>query len=310
MLKKLFVGALLSTAVSAGVDAQQTGTMQLPLPEINNRQIIIYNNGGNSYLGVQAQEVTKENFGKFGLREVRGAAIEKVTENSPAARAGLQNGDVIVKFNGEEVESVRKLTRLIGETAPDHQAVLTISRSGSEREVTVTLEKRKTPEMPEGSLNNFFGAPEMPSLPQIQMPPNGRMMQIPRGENNDRNVFVYSSNSRQIGVSAVSLSKQLADYFGAGDGGILINSVRENSPAAKAGLKAGDVIIEIDGVKVGDVPDLPRTFGAKTEGDFNLTIIRNKNRQNVRVTPETVKGGNVEIEKYFENAAPKPNADN
>src|SRR5437870_2947791 len=63
-----------------------------------------------AYLGIQAQEVSKENFAKFGLKEVRGVAIEKVLENSPAATAGLRDGDVIVRFNEDEVTSSRKLT--------------------------------------------------------------------------------------------------------------------------------------------------------------------------------------------------------
>lgn len=87
--------------------------------------------GDGGYLGVQTQEVTKENFGKFGLREVRGVAVERVMENSPAAAAGIKEGDVIVRFNGDVVTSSRKLTRLVGEVDPDHQVRLTISRNGS-----------------------------------------------------------------------------------------------------------------------------------------------------------------------------------
>src|SRR5437867_7651436 len=98
--------------------------------------------GDGGYLGVQTQEVTKENFAKFGLRDVRGIAVEKVLENSPAAAAGIQNGDVIVRFNGEEVTSSRKLTRLVSEVDPDHQVSLTVSRGGREQDIGVTVGKR------------------------------------------------------------------------------------------------------------------------------------------------------------------------
>ncbi|MEQ1924085.1 MAG: PDZ domain-containing protein, partial [Pyrinomonadaceae bacterium] len=77
--------------------------------------------GDGGYLGVQSIEVTKENFAKFGLREVRGVAVDKVMEGSPAAAAGIKAGDVIVRFNGEDIASTRKLTRLVSETSPDHQ---------------------------------------------------------------------------------------------------------------------------------------------------------------------------------------------
>src|ERR1043166_1366832 len=89
--------------------------------------------GGGSYLGVQTDEITKDNYSKYSLSGVRGVAVEKVSENSPAAAAGILAGDVILKFDGEEVTGVRKLTRLIGEVDPDHQVRITISRGGREQ---------------------------------------------------------------------------------------------------------------------------------------------------------------------------------
>jgi membrane-associated protease RseP (regulator of RpoE activity) len=129
---------------------------------------------GGGYLGVQMNEVTKDNFAGFGLRQVRGAAIEKVLDNSPAAQAGLQTGDVIVRFNGTEVTSVRQLTRLISEVAPDHQAKITISRNGSEREITATMGKRDMPQMFQTGtfkdLSDFPNIREFPELSKIPIP--------------------------------------------------------------------------------------------------------------------------------------------
>src|SRR5688572_9795027 len=107
--------------------------------------------GSGSYLGVQTTEVNRENFSKYGLSAVRGVAVEKVMENSPASAAGLLAGDVIVKFNNEEVTGARKLTRLVGEVDPDHQARITIVRNGREQELTATLAKRPTPEFQSGN---------------------------------------------------------------------------------------------------------------------------------------------------------------
>src|SRR5205085_5801402 len=109
--------------------------------------------GGGSYLGVQTEEVNKDNFAKFGLRDVRGVAVEKVVDNSPAAAAGLRPGDVIVKVNGDEVSSTRKLTRLISEIDPDHQARLTVMRGGSEKEMTATLAARPAPKFGDGNFS-------------------------------------------------------------------------------------------------------------------------------------------------------------
>ena len=141
---------------------------------------------------------------------------------------------------------------------------------------------------PMGSMGELPKMPPMPDMSQLPNMPKG-MLTAPGA---DGGVFVWSAKgSRQIGVNMTPLTKQLGDYFGVTDGnGLLISSVRENSPAAKAGLKAGDVIVEIDGKPIKGDLDIVRTLNEKKEGDVELTIVRDRNRQTVRVTPETVKG--------------------
>jgi serine protease Do len=255
--------------------------------------------GDGGYLGVQTQEVNKDNFGKFGLRDVRGVAVEKVLDNSPAQAVGLQSGDVIVRFNGEEVTSTKKLTRLISEVAPDHQVKVTVVRSGSERDVTVTIGKRPAPKFESGNFEwktpmPMGEMPEMPKMPDMSKLP--KLSELPGFQvtpDGDGNMFLFRGRAgRQIGVGLTPLTKQLGDYFGVADGnGMLISSVRENSPAAKAGLKAGDVIVEADGKAIKGDFDLIKLLNDKKDGDIELTIIREHNRQTVRVTPENVKGG-------------------
>ena len=100
-------------------------------------------NGGGSYLGVQTQEVNKENFAKFGLKEVLGVAVEKVMENSPAAAAGLQAGDVIVRFGDMDVKTLEDLTfALRGKRAGDRVTVV-VRRGGQRHELEATLEERR-----------------------------------------------------------------------------------------------------------------------------------------------------------------------
>src|ERR1043165_7381385 len=102
MISKSLACFLLGIAAANAALAQQT-----PAPQGDNspRAFAWSFDGEGGYLGVQTQEVTRENFAKFGLRDVRGVAVEKVMDKSPAAAAGIQAGDVIVRFNGEEVTS-------------------------------------------------------------------------------------------------------------------------------------------------------------------------------------------------------------
>lgn len=290
MLRKLLGFTLL--VFSSGTIIYSQKTPEPTKPEKPAKPAVFsFQFDGGSYLGIEPQEVTKENFGKFGLSSVRGVAVEKVVENSPAAQAGLQAGDVIIKFEGEEITSVRKLSQLIAEVAPDHQVKLTVLRGGSEQEFTATMGKREFPAVFNGNFKpeNFPKMPEMPRTPQVQvLPPNVKGDAF-IWKNDGEGGFFFGAN-RQIGVGVSSLTKQLGEYFGVSEGkGLLINSVRENSPAAKAGLKAGDIIVEADGKEVKNNADLIRAVNDKKEGAVSLTIIRDRNRQTIQVTPEKLK---------------------
>ena len=310
MIRKVLTFSVLSVLGCAVVDAQETPSA--PKDKVERKAQIAFSTAPftRSYLGVQTQEISKENFSRFGLSAVRGVGIEKVVENSPAARAGLQANDVIIRFDGEEVESISKLNRLISEVAPDHNAKLTILRGGSEREINVVMGKREFAQFEGQGLRfeNFPALPQIQALPNIQaLPRTMQTVPIPPMRGGDSDVFVWRGDaSRQIGVGVTALTKQLSDYFGVSEGsGLLINSVRENSPAARAGLKAGDIIVEADGTDVKGQIDLIRAINAKKEGDISLTIVRDRNRQNIRVTPETSKDGAFKFdgfENFFEAA--------
>lgn len=312
MLRKLLGFTLLAFSSCTIIYSQKTPEPAKKPEKPAKPLVYSFQFDGGSYLGIEPQEVTKENFGKFGLSSVRGVAVEKVVENSPAAQAGLQTGDVIVKFDGEEVTSVRKLSRMIAEVAPDHQVKLTILRNGSEQQITATMGKHPTPAIFNGNFK-LENLPKMENLPDLEnLPKAPRVEVLPPNAKGD--TFIWKSDgetgfffgaNRQIGVSVSSLTKQLGEYFGAPDGkGLLVNNVRENSPAAKAGLKAGDIIVEADGKEIKNNADLIRAVNEKKEGDVQLTIIRDRSRQTVQVTPEKLKG---ELTPLFEGDLPTTN---
>lgn len=288
----MFGKALLFVFILSGVAV----TAQTPPPAPKQvPQVFSFSfNGDGGYLGVQTEEVSKENFSKFGLRDVRGVAVAKVIEGSPAQAANFQVGDVIVKVNGEDITSSRKLTRLIGEISPDHTAKITVLRGGSERELTVTIGARPEPKFGEGQFKFPEGLEKMdiPDMPNLEKLPRAPMVPGKPGE-----PFVFAfGNRRQIGVGFTPLTKQLSEHFGV-EGGVLINQVRENSPAAKANLKAGDIIVEADGKPINGELDLIRAIGDKKEGEITLVIVRDRSRKTVKVIPEEVKG---EFNQFFE----------
>ncbi|HYY56783.1 MAG TPA: PDZ domain-containing protein [Pyrinomonadaceae bacterium] len=233
---------------------------------------------GDSFLGIYPEEVNNGNMKQYGLNEPRGVAVGRVIEGGPAERAGLRKNDVILRFNGEEVTSVRKLNRLIGEVAPDHTARLTISRGGGEQEVTVTLAKRE--DFPR-SLNMTAPGRGLDRLGAEL----GQLGDAPGIDPGDFSL-VFGAN-RRIGIGTTPLTKQLAEYFGVSEGrGVLVASVGENSPASRAGLKAGDVITAVDGNRIERAADLLRELNRKSEGEVTLTIIRDRSKRTFKLTPE------------------------
>src|SRR5207245_961813 len=230
------------------IAAQEPGTTQ---PAERSFSLLV---DGGAFLGIYAEDISKENMTRYGVREVRGAGVTQVLKDSPAEKAGLKKDDVILRFDGESVTSARKLTRLVGEASADQTVRITISRGGSEQEVSATLAKHD-------GLQNVFGSAMPPGIfrgtTPFPMKIDPGMIQINPGEGGF--AFAFGGN-RRIGVSTQPLTKQLADYFGVKDGGLLITSVDDNSPAAKAGLKAGDVITAVDGEKVASPGDVSRAI--------------------------------------------------
>ena len=275
-LNLLFVFLLLLSGVSALAQQTPAPPATPRAPDAPAAFTFVFESGG--FLGIHTEDINRENMSRYGLaREPRGVGISKVLANSPAERAGLRDGDVILKFDGEPVASVRKLNRLISEVAPEHSVRLTISRSGDEKELTATLGKRSD-----------FG----PITPGFRL---GDLDKLKDFKFNDKDNFTFVlGNNRRIGITTTQLTRQLADFFGiAGGKGLLVTSVRENSPAAKAGLRAGDCITQADGEAVENVGDLMRAISRKDEGELTLTVTRDKSQRTIRLTPERGKDSNL-----------------
>lgn len=284
----LTAGIVLAQQVAPPATPPPPGEPALPMGPDGSQNFSFFISGG-SFLGVYTEDVSKENMGRYNLREVRGVGITQVAKDSPAEKAGLRKDDVILQFDGEGVTSTRKLTRLVSEVAPDQTVRLTISRGGAEQEVSVTIGKRNE------SINAGEGFRALQSMPDLRslITPEGRGGNVWKWEfpeqGGDGMVFAFGNN-RRIGVSTMQLTKQLADYFGIADGqGVLVTSVAEDSPAAKAGIKAGDVITAIDGEKVDGAGDVARGINKRKEGDVTLTVIRKGNQRTITVTPNVVK---------------------
>lgn len=260
------------------------------------------------WLGVRVEDVDRAAADSLGLDELRGARVLGVGDDSPAAEAGLRADDVIVGFDGETVRSVAELVRLVRETPPDREVELRLVRDGSPRSLDVTIRQR------EGRGFSFHGRPGMRhmELHDLDDLPEGlseeRMERIRkrmeraherRGEAMERlhehmgrldglrgsgAVRFHLDHGPRLGVRLESLTDQLAEYFGVGDrGGVLVSSVREGSPAAAAGLRAGDVVVAFGGEAISDVGDLIGAVHGAEAGPTTVTVIRRGEERSMTV---------------------------
>src|SRR6185369_10542698 len=237
MKAKYSFSLLLALILTAGVAVAQKSAPPPPSPpddEPSDQTFSFFIDGG-SFLGVYAENINRENMGRYHMSQVRGVGVTQVVKDSPAEKAGLRKDDVILRIDGENVSSVRKLNRLVSELAPDQSVRVSFSRGGAEQEVTATVTKR---------LNQSFAGDLLNGDPKIWKwqgtTPKSFKWEGPvfeRGDlfDNNGNFSFSLGNTRRIGVSTMELTKQLADYFGITSGkGVLVTSVTDGGPAAKA----------------------------------------------------------------------------
>lgn len=218
----------------------------------------------------------------------QGVRIDRVDEDSPAEKAGVQEGDRVVEFDGERVRSTRQLTRLVQETPSGRTVKMTVQRGTDRRTVDITPEadraaardRRIGPEI-ELDIEREIerGLRDLPQRMEPYFDFRWREPGLPRADG------LPLAGRGRLGVQVQPLGGELGEYFGAKDGGVLVAGVTPESPAAKAGLKAGDVITKVNGEAVKDPGDLVEALGdVKDDGAVTLDILRDRKASSVKAT--------------------------
>ena len=225
--------------------------------------------GPGSEIGVSVRELRAEEVSGAKLEQPGGVFVQDVQEGTPAARAGLRSGDIIASFDGERVRGVRHFSRLVLETPPGRTVSSVIVR-GTERQ-TIQM----TPEA--GRQGAFF--PDVGR--EIGREIERGMRAIPRDFDFE---FPNRTSRARLGVTLTPLTDQLASYFGVKDGA-LVSAVELDSPAAQAGVRAGDVITAIGGRTVGDVADVMAGIREAAPGSaLEIRVVRDKKETILKAT--------------------------
>ena len=213
--------------------------------------------GGGAYLGVHGQKMTALLADALGLEEAAGVLLSSVKEESPAGKAGLRRGDILLEWNGETIRSPRGLIRLVRKAEPGEKIEIAYLRRGDRREAKVTLGEREAGKETEKARRRRSGR---------------------RGERT-------SPLSGRLGVKVRDLVADLAPYFDLPAGsGALVTELAPGGPAEKAGLLVGDVIVEMDGTAIRSAGDLTETLAGRRPGEeVELVLVRKGEKETVAV---------------------------
>jgi serine protease Do len=298
-------------AVGAAAGRASADEPETPRPPRERRVVRVHRGGG--YLGVSLNDLGAADAKRLGLSDERGALVRDVVEESPAAKAGLKDDDVIVSFEGEQVRSAAHLGRLVRETPPGRSVAVGYVRGGTRQQAQVTVGEPRRARLMEGladlriegldklkiqgldKLEERLGDLELPDLPEPPEPPE--VPDVPEapeppeppmafGRSGDAFTFNFTGARPRLGVQVVELTDQLARHFGVEDG-ILVSSVRSGSAAEKAGLRAGDIILKVDGEAVASSRELVRRVArGESARQVTLTVQRDGKPMDVRVQLE------------------------
>jgi S1-C subfamily serine protease len=278
----IFVGITASAQVAQPPEARQPKADQAGEDSALTGSVIQFN-VNDSYLGLFLEEVTADRMKELGLTQERGAVVMKVVKDGPAEKAGLKENDVIVSFNGRAVDNVREFQRLLGDTPAGRAVTIEVLRGGTRQSFSATVSKRDYL----GLAQRYQDLASKYRADADRMAEKWRHFTPPSViEPNffDQGLTIVRP---RLGISAEPITDQLAGFFGVKEGrGVLISEVTDGSAAAKAGLRAGDVIVAVDDGKVDSVSDLRNQLSKKQEGPVVFKLVRNHQETSVTVTLE------------------------
>lgn len=246
-LRLLFVCTF---AVVYSVLSEPVALTASPLPQP--QQLEAQPRPAGSYLGIKLSEIDAERARILGFHENRGVEVRGVEEGSPADHAGIEPGDILLSFNAQSISSAQQIIRLVQQTSAGRKVKVQLWRNGKSRSAFITTV----------------------SPPAIVDDVGPFPFPYPRA------ILVW--RNMRAGIEFEGLDSQLAEYFGV-PGGVLIRWVEKDSPAKKAGLRAGDVIVSVSHRTVLTAHELTSCLRQPSAVEF-VTVMRDRKKLDLKLT--------------------------
>jgi len=239
--------------------------------------------GKGGYLGLSLREDTKSSEG--------GALVDNVVTDSPAGKAGVQDGDVIVAFGGDVVRGPAKVTEKLRGAKPGDKVIVDVRRGGKVQKVTVELGVRPVSawRIRSGDLAPFNEEQQLAlekslksldeQLPDIQKR-IGKMKFYAPGRHG---LMIFGGSKPLLGIEMIETTPELREAMGGSkEAGVLVGKVLAGSAAEKGGLRVADLILSVDGDKVADPGELLEAIGKHEGKTVDLVIVRDKKTMRVK----------------------------
>jgi serine protease Do len=271
----------------AGLQAKLSTEIPMALAQAQKRVIEIspeadfeFAGEPGGWLGLEISEVNADSAKELTLPALRGVQVTNVESDSPGAKAGLKDKDVILTYEGQNIEGTVQFRRMVRETPPGRTIPLGVFRDGSMQ--TVNIEVAERGETMRKVFERRIEDNEQPRA--FEMPNLAYNFVTPMPD-------LVDAHTPLLGIAAEDLSGQLGSYFGAPNGeGVLVREVKTGTPADKAGVKAGDVITSVDDKAVKSLHDLRSQLREKRDQkSVNLSIVRKGSEIKVPIAIEKPK---------------------
>ncbi len=265
---------IVATLPLAAQAAQAIPALPAPPAPPHTTSVVYY--GQSSWLGVSIADLSAAQAHALGLASPNGALVKDVAPGSPAAKAGMEAGDVIVAFRGRPVIGVRQLSRLVRETPVHRSVAVRVVRARRPRTLRVTLAAANATWLGGHGVDAFaFHMPPMPRI-HLRMPPMPPMPAMPAMDFH----FAFTPQAAvELGMSVEDITGQLAHYFGdAAAHAVLVRRVAPGSAAEHAGLHAGDLILAVGGDAVSSSQSFAAALERHASHRFAITVLRHRRR--------------------------------